>query len=152
MFKCLIPFRTTLGCSFRLLLSFPTLRIGKGLNFVLYEPSFQTLIKCFAFNLTHKRISRLLHMFFKELCMFAYCLVINVHLLFAVRSRVSFVRLSRPANFVNNFFYFFQNIFSNVFRRYFERRKRDLNPRAAINDLLPFQGSPFSLLGISPFF
>ena len=30
------------------------------------------------------------------------------------------------------------------------RRKRDLNPRAAINDLLPFQGSPFSLLGISP--
>ena len=114
---------------------------------VLYEPSFQTLIKCFAFNLTHKRISRLLHMFFKELCMFAYCLVINVHLLFAVRSRVSFVRLSRPANFVNNFFYFFQNIFSNVFRRYFERRKRDLNPRAAINDLLPFQGSPFGQLG-----
>ena len=31
-----------------------------------------------------------------------------------------------------------------------KRRKRDLNPRAAINDLLPFQGSPFSLLGISP--
>ena len=31
-----------------------------------------------------------------------------------------------------------------------QRRKRDLNPRAATNDLLPFQGSPFSLLGISP--
>ena len=31
-----------------------------------------------------------------------------------------------------------------------QRRRRDLNPRAAINDLLPFQGSPFSLLGISP--
>ena len=30
------------------------------------------------------------------------------------------------------------------------RRRRDLNPRAAINDLLPFQGSPFSLLGTSP--
>ena len=30
-----------------------------------------------------------------------------------------------------------------------QRRKRDLNPRAATNDLLPFQGSPFSLLGIS---
>ena len=28
-----------------------------------------------------------------------------------------------------------------------ERRKRDLNPRAAINDLLPFQGSPFGQLG-----
>ena len=31
-----------------------------------------------------------------------------------------------------------------------ERRRRDLNPRAAINDLLPFQGSPFSHLGTSP--
>ena len=31
-----------------------------------------------------------------------------------------------------------------------KRRKRDLNPRTAINDLLPFQGSPFSHLGISP--
>ena len=31
-----------------------------------------------------------------------------------------------------------------------QRRRRDLNPRAAINDLLPFQGSPFSLLGTSP--
>ncbi len=27
------------------------------------------------------------------------------------------------------------------------RRRRDLNPRAAINDLLPFQGSPFGQLG-----
>ena len=29
------------------------------------------------------------------------------------------------------------------------RRRRDLNPRAAINDLLPFQGSPFNHLGTS---
>ena len=28
-----------------------------------------------------------------------------------------------------------------------ERRRRDLNPRAAVNDLLPFQGSPFGQLG-----
>ncbi len=31
-----------------------------------------------------------------------------------------------------------------------KRRRRDLNPRTAINDLLPFQGSPFSHLGTSP--
>ena len=31
-----------------------------------------------------------------------------------------------------------------------ERRRRDLNPRAAINDLHPFQGCPFNLLGTSP--
>ena len=30
-----------------------------------------------------------------------------------------------------------------------KRRRRDLNPRAAINDLHPFQGCPFSLLGTS---
>ena len=30
------------------------------------------------------------------------------------------------------------------------RRRRDLNPRAATNDLLPFQGSPFDHLGTSP--
>ena len=40
---------------------------------------------------------------------------------------------------VNMFFIFFST----------ERRRRDLNPRAAINDLLPFQGSPFNLLGTS---
>ena len=28
-----------------------------------------------------------------------------------------------------------------------ERRRRDLNPCAAVNDLLPFQGSPFGQLG-----
>ena len=31
-----------------------------------------------------------------------------------------------------------------------KRRRRDLNPRAAINDLHPFQGCPFDLLGTSP--
>ena len=38
-----------------------------------------------------------------------------------------------------------QELFSTFFK--IERRRRDLNPRAAINDLLPFQGSPFSQLG-----
>ena len=33
---------------------------------------------------------------------------------------------------------------------FFKRRRRDLNPRAAINDLHPFQGCPFSHLGTSP--
>ena len=42
-----------------------------------------------------------------------------------------------------------KNFFCN-FSAFTERRRRDLNPRAATNDLLPFQGSPFSHLGISP--
>ena len=41
-------------------------------------------------------------------------------------------------------------ILSTQIQRLAKRRRRDLNPRAAINDLLPFQGSPFSLLGTSP--
>ena len=45
-------------------------------------------------------------------------------------------------------------MFSLLFSRYSaviycERRRRDLNPRAATNDLLPFQGSPFNHLGTS---
>ena len=36
-----------------------------------------------------------------------------------------------------------------VIRQPFSRRRRDLNPRAATNDLLPFQGSPFNHLGTS---
>ena len=43
-----------------------------------------------------------------------------------------------------------QELFSCNFSVFTERRRRDLNPRAATNDLLPFQGSPFSRLGTSP--
>ena len=32
-------------------------------------------------------------------------------------------------------------------RSFLSRRRRDLNPRAAINDLHPFQGCPFGQLG-----
>ena len=48
-----------------------------------------------------------------------------------------------------------QELFSSFLKFFFEdfqsdeRRKRDLNPRAATNDLLPFQGSPFNHLGTS---
>ena len=41
-----------------------------------------------------------------------------------------------------------QQLFSSFFKM--KRRRRELNPRAAINDLHPFQGCPFSLLGTSP--
>ena len=40
-----------------------------------------------------------------------------------------------------------QELFSRNFSVFAERRRRDLNPRAATNDLLPFQGSPFGQLG-----
>ena len=96
-----------------------------------------------------------LHMFFKELACF---ILFSYQCSFAVLINfvcVSFVRLTYLTNIVNNFFYFFQILFSRLkqnltFVKILKRRKRDLNPRAAINDLLPFQGSPFSHLGTSP--
>ena len=41
----------------------------------------------------------------------------------------------------------FSTFFDCIFIFKAERRRRDLNPCAAINDLLPFQGSPFGQLG-----
>ena len=78
-----------------------------------------------------------------------HCLVINVRCCFLVSSLFT---LPHPYRIVK---YFFQ-----VFYKTRKRRRRDLNPRAAINDLLPFQGSPFGQLGyfsklpyaIAPFF
>ena len=58
--------------------------------------------------------------------------------------RDSFYNLSHLQDFVNNFFQVFSTFLSQP---KLKRRRRDLNPRAAINDLLPFQGSPFGQLG-----
>ena len=66
-----------------------------------------------------------------------HCLVIKV---ICCCFQNSLFILSYVQMFVNNFFKF-------LFQRNLKRRRRDLNPRAAINDLLPFQGSPFGQLG-----
>ena len=94
------------------------------------------------------------------------------HFLFceAFSQRVSSYIISFVSVFVKNFFDFFQKLFwyyfDTLFSRFLnyglqfspnirqdfsriKRRRRDLNPRAATNDLLPFQGSPFNLLGTS---
>ena len=54
--------------------------------------------------------------------------------------------------YYNSLFSACQALFLNFFTLFLssERRRRDLNPRAAVNDLHPFQGCPFSLLGTSP--
>ena len=64
-----------------------------------------------------------------------HCLVIKVLNLPSLRQLVYFITS----------FSMCQVLFSSFFK--LERRRRDLNPRAAINDLLPFQGSPFGQLG-----
>ena len=45
----------------------------------------------------------------------------------------------------------YQSYLVKTFLNFFDkkRRRRDLNPRTAINSLLPFQGSPFNHLGTS---
>ena len=64
-----------------------------------------------------------------------HCLVIKVLNLLSLRQLIYFITS----------FSMCQVLFSSFFKP--ERRRRDLNPRAAINDLLPFQGSPFGQLG-----
>ena len=71
------------------------------------------------------------------------CSIINVLVCCFFNSHINLTYLFM---FVNNFFNFFKKSLWSSFKR----RRRDLNPRAAINDLLPFQGSPFSHLGTSP--
>ena len=68
--------------------------------------------------------------------------------------------LSPAISFVNNFFsccffltaQLYYHVFKCLSTTFFifyncERRRRDLNPRAAVNDLHPFQGCPFGQLG-----
>ena len=73
-------------------------------------------------------------------------------------SRISLNSLSFSFSLVKNFFILFRH-FSVVFQLVKipflnsvlnKRRRRDLNPRAATNDLLPFQGAPSASLGTSP--
>ena len=71
---------------------------------------------------------------FRESYVF-HCLVIKVLNLPSLRQLVYFITSLSMC----------QVLFSSFFK--LERRRRDLNPRAAINDLLPFQGSPFGQLG-----
>ena len=69
------------------------------------------------------------------------------YLVIKVLSASSLPRFS--SNILSHDFAYVNNFFSSFIQQN-QRRNRDLNPGAAINDLLPFQGSPFSLLGISP--
>ena len=66
-------------------------------------------------------------------------------------SSTAFIEYHSLFHMSTTFFKNFQIYFFRKNRRYsirfLLRRRRDLNPRAAINDLLPFQGSPFSQLG-----
>ena len=64
--------------------------------------------------------------------------------------RPTFYRLNYTPTykFYNKYIIILKTVLVNIFVS--KRRKWDLNPRAAINDLLPFQGSPFNHLGISP--
>ena len=66
---------------------------------------------------------------------------------------VAFLNLSNSnSDILSYIFLLVNNFFEVFFKSYFQakRRKRDSNPRAAINDLLTFQASPFSHLGTSP--
>ena len=111
-------------------------------NFFNFFQSYLVVFQQQAYLYYHKlfRLSRIFSILF--LCRF---------------SRISLNSLSFSFSLVKNFFILFRH-FSVVFQLVKipflnsvlnKRRRRDLNPRAATNDLLPFQGSPFNHLGTS---
>ena len=71
-----------------------------------------------------------------------HCSVINVPFLLSFSATCLDYHIWLPLS--TTFLNFLEIIF---FSENSKRRRRDLNPRAAINDLLPFQGSPFGQLG-----
>ena len=63
-----------------------------------------------------------------------------------------FAAVSATAHLLYHVICHLSTIFSKFFKKIFlkqfhERRRGDLNPRAAVNDLHPFQGCPFGQLG-----
>ena len=75
---------------------------------------------------------------FKIVSLFNYQSPLSLYCFSASQLRYSIIR-----------FCLCQQLFKFLFQQN-QRRNRDLNPGAGSPDLLPFQGSPFSLLGISP--
>ncbi len=74
---------------------------------------------------------------------------VNNFFIFLFAPKLSFFRnqleyLTIPSTICQ---YFFDIFLSQILVKIQERRRRDLNPRAAINDLHPFQGCPFGQLG-----
>ena len=83
--------------------------------------------------------------FYKNFQGFTYCSVFKV-LCCCLRQLVYYITACFACQqlFSKFFIFFFSKLLRNL-----KRRRRDLNPRAATNDLLPFQGSPFNHLGTS---
>ena len=85
-----------------------------------------------------------------RVCQALFWIILKILFFKTFRFFASFRQLPQYNTEVLNCQYLFSTFFFSKTSLKKERRKRDLNPRAAINDLLPFQGSPFGLLGISP--
>ena len=88
--------------------------------------------------------------FYKNFQGFTYCSVFKV-LCCSCLSQRQLNKFITTLSVCQEFFNFFRSFFQHSASWNFKRRRRDLNPRAATNDLLPFQGSPFSHLGTSAF-
>ena len=100
--------------------------------------------KLYCFKVVYE-IDAFLWKSYKEISRLFHCSVIKDRLFFdAFETLVSFA----PARL----YYQSLKCLSTTFSTFLSdsRRRRDLNPRAAINDLHPFQGCPFDHLGTSP--
>ena len=116
--------------------------------------SFDSISKCFS------SVKNFFHLFLFCFLLAGQLKHITIELYHLSTVFYKFFHFFFPASNQHNIWYFYkalptippqQNIkttgVSSSFSDNTERRRRDLNPRAATNDLLPFQGSPFGQLG-----
>ena len=120
------------------------LRIFRSFVFMILKRTFEECVSLFSYqrSVLHCRLSQTALLLYHVVSCLSRTFF-NFLKLFLFLSRSNFGSIScLPLSC--------QELFSRNFSVFTERRRRDLNPRAATNDLLPFQGSPFSHLGTSP--
>ena len=121
------------------------LRIFRSFVFMILKRTFEECVSLFSYqrSVLHCRLSQTALLLYHVVFCLSRTFFNFFEAVFSFLSCSNFGSLSYPP-------YCCQELFSCNFSAFTERRRRDLNPRAATNDLLPFQGSPFSHLGTSP--
>ncbi len=120
------------------------LRIFRSFVFMISKRTFEECVSLFSYQRSFFRIAVCLKQLCYYIMLFSACQEV-----FSTFSRLFLLLSCSNFGSLSYLPYCCQELFFCNFSAFTERRRRDLNPRAATNDLLPFQGSPFSHLGTS---
>ena len=117
------------------------LRIFRSFVFMILKRTFEECVSLFSYQCS----------LLSQTALIFYHVVLTLSRTFLTFFKKFFRSFSTLSQATLTSYHKFFSMSTTFFQKFFiERRRRDLNPRAATNDLLPFQGSPFSHLGTSP--